>query len=185
MLEKLKKSLEAAAIVKFGDYDYFVHPLTDGIPRMERGLLAEIVDQMLLIGDFDCDMIVTPEAMGIPLAVAISERTGVPYNVVRKRRYGLEGEVSVCQVTGYCRNQLYINGVHSGDRVTVVDDVVSTGGTLVAVVLALKRMGAVIVDVIAAIEKTSKMEEIEGELGLRIKTLVKVEVRGGRLVVLT
>ena len=185
MLEKLKRSLESAPIVRMGTYDYFVHPITDGIPEMDPGVFEEVIDGMLAVGDFNCDLIVTPEAMGIPLAVGLSQRIGVPYNVVRKKRYGLDGEVSVSQVTGYSKSQLYINGIRKGDRVTVVDDVISTGGTLRAVVLALKRMGVEIVDVIAIIEKTSKKKEIEDELGVRIKTLVKVEVREGRLVVLT
>lgn len=184
-LEKLKRSLESSPIVKIGTYDYFVHPVTDGIPRMDPEVLEQAVNGMLAIGNFDCDLIVTPEAMGIPLAVALSQRTGVPYNIVRKKRYGLDGEVSVSQVTGYSKSQLYINGIHEGDKVTVVDDVISTGGTLRAVVLALKRMGAEIVDVIAIIEKTSRKREIEDELGVRIKTLVKVEVRKGKLVVIT
>ena len=184
MLENLRRSLEAAPVVKMGDYDYFVHPVTDGIPFMEAAVMKEIIDRMQNIGDFDCDYIVAPEAMGIPLAVPLTLRTGIPYNVVRKRRYGLPGEVSVHQVTGYSEKELYINGLRSGDRVVIVDDVISTGGTMRALVQAFQKMGVRIVDIIVVIEKGNKKEALEAELKVKIKTLVKVEVRGGKLVVL-
>ncbi|HEY3420421.1 MAG TPA: hypoxanthine/guanine phosphoribosyltransferase [Methanomassiliicoccales archaeon] len=184
MLENLRRSLEAAPIVKMGDYNYFVHPVTDGIPFMEAAVMKEIIDRIQNVGDFDCDYIVAPEAMGIPLAVPLTLRTGIPYNVVRKRRYGLPGEVSVHQVTGYSEKELYINGLRSGDRVVIVDDVISTGGTMRALVQALQNMGVRIVDIIVVVEKGDRKEALEAELHIKIKTLVKVEVRDGKLAVL-
>lgn len=184
MLDKLKQSLRGSDIVNMGDYPYFVHPITDGIPHMDPPVLQEVVDHILAIADLRCDYLVTAEAMGIPLIVPVSLRTGIPYNIVRKRRYGLPGEVKVLQVTGYSRKELYINGLARGDRVVVMDDVLSTGGTLRAILTAFKTMGVGVVDVIVAVEKGDMKADIERDLGLRIKTLVKVEVRDGRLVVL-
>ncbi len=181
----MKKSLEASPIVKMGTYDYFVHPVTDGIPQMDPMILAEVLDAIKEIADFHCDIIVAPEAMGIPLAVPLSLELGIPYNVVRKKRYGLPGELSVCQVTGYSKCEMYVNGIGKGDKVIVVDDVVSTGGTLLAVLKALKHIGAEIVDVIVVVEKGDSKAALEKELGLRIKSLVKVDVVQGRLKVLS
>jgi adenine phosphoribosyltransferase len=184
-LDLLKHSLEAAPIVRLGSYDYFVHPITDGIPSMPPELLKEVLDAMVEVGDFSCDIITAPEAMGIPLAVPLSLRLGIPYNIIRKRRYSLPGEVQVHQITGYSEKELFINGIKAGDRVVLVDDVLSTGGTLRAVVQALQKMGVELVDVIVVVEKGRNKSKLENELGLRIKTLVKVEVREGRLVVLS
>jgi adenine phosphoribosyltransferase len=185
MLERLKKSLEESPVVRMGDYDYFVHPITDGIPRMDPKVLQDVLDRILEVGDFDCDLIVAPEAMGIPLAVPLSLHTGIPYNVVRKRRYGLTGEVSLQQTTGYARTDMFINGISKGDRVVIVDDVISTGGTLKAIIKAFQAMGVLIVDVIVVVEKGDRKAEIESELGVWIKTLVKVEMRKGRVVIIT
>lgn len=184
-LERFKRSLEASPVVKIGDYDYFVHPITDGIPQMDPMVLAEVLDGFKEVGDFHCDLIIAPEAMGIPIAVPLSLELGIPYNVVRKKRYGLPGEVSVSQLTGYSRNEMFINGVSRGQRVVLVDDVISTGGTIKAVVRALQQIGADIVDIIVAVEKGGHRAEIERELGVRIKTLVRVEVSRGRLTVLS
>jgi len=183
-LEALKASLESSPIVKRGDYDYIVHPITDGIPRVEPQVLKEATDAIVEIGNFDCDIIMTVEALGIPLATALSLRLGKPFNVVRKKMYGLPGEVNLSQVTGYSKSPLFINGIKAGDRVVIVDDVVSTGGTLWALVEALKSMQVKIVDILVVIEKTDKKHEIERKLGQQIKTLVKVDVVNGKVVVL-
>lgn len=185
MLKRLKASLERSDIVRFGEYQYFVHPITDGIPAMDPKVLEEVIDRMQEIGDLDCDLIIGAEAMAIPLMVPLSLRTGLPYNIVRKRKYGLPGEVSVRQTTGYSEKDLYINGLKKGDRVVIVDDVISTGGTLKAIVKALQDMGVVIVDIIIVVQKTDQLERLQAELGVRIKTLVKVEVRDGKVRVLT
>lgn len=185
MLEKLKESLKSSPVVRFGEYDYFVHPVTDGIPIMEPDLLEEVIDHICRICDFDCDVIVGVEAMAIPLMAPLSLRTGVPYNIIRKRRYGLPGEVSVKQITGYSSKDLYINGISRGDRVVIVDDVISTGGTLKALVEALKAIGAEIEDIIIVVEKTDRKAALERELDVIIRTLVKVEVQDGKLIVLS
>jgi adenine phosphoribosyltransferase len=185
MLERLKKSLEAAPILRKGSYDYFVHPITDGVPRMDPMVLVETLDAIKEIGDFHCDVILAAEAMGIPLVVPLSLELGIPYTVVRKRRYGLPGELEIQQRTGYSLKEMFINDIKRGDRVVLVDDVMSTGGTIKAVVQGLQELGAEIVDVIVVVEKGDKKKEIEKELGIRIKTLVKVKVRDGKLVVLS
>jgi adenine phosphoribosyltransferase len=183
-LEALKASLAESIIVKRVDYDYMVHPITDGIPRVDPKVLAEVTDAILEIGNFDCDYIMTVEALGIPLATAVSLKTGKPFNVVRKKMYGLPEEVSLTQVTGYSKANLFINGVKAGDTVVIIDDVVSTGGTLWALVEALKKMYVKIADIIVVIERTDKKAEIERKIGHSIKTLVKVEIVNGKVVVL-
>jgi adenine phosphoribosyltransferase len=60
-LEKIRDSLKTSPIVKMGDYDYFVNPITDGIPRMDPSILAEVLEGFQEIGNFDCDVIVAPE----------------------------------------------------------------------------------------------------------------------------
>jgi adenine phosphoribosyltransferase len=183
MLDLLKKSLKNSPIVKKGDYDYFVHPITDGIPKMEPELLDEVISSIIDIGNMDCEKIVAAEAMAIPLSVALSMRIEKPYVVIRKRRYGLPGEVSVEQVTGYSKSSMFVNGVYKGDKVLIVDDVLSTGGTLRAIVKALRTIGAEIVDTIIVFNKLENKKELEDELNLKIKTLLDVEVVDGKVVV--
>ena len=179
---KLLASLADAKVVRYGAYDYFVHPLTDGIPLVDPDLLQEVVLDVCAVADLRVDRILTAEAMGIPLATALSMETGIPFSVVRKRRYGLPGELELAQATGYASNALYVNGVAPGERVLVVDDVVSTGGTLECILAGLKKADVRVVDVVVVFEKGEGRRALEERHGRRIKTLLRVALRDGRVV---
>ena len=178
-LEKLSGSLRSSAIVKIGDYDYFVNPITDGIPSVDPQVLSEVLAALKEVGDFNCDLIVAPESMGIPFAVPLSLDFGIPYTVIRKKKYGLPGEVVESQITGYSKSELHINGISKGDRVTIVDSVISSGGTMRAVIRGLRSIGAEIVDILAVVDKGAGRKSIEAEFGVVIKTLIRVEVSDG------
>lgn len=182
-LDRLRASLPGCPVVRFGEYEYFVHPITDGIPLGQPEVLDEVLTELARIGDWArCDKIVTAESMGFPLAAGLSLRVRKPYVFVRKRQYRLPGEVSLKQATGYSKTDMYINNIHRGDRVIFIDDVISTGGTLMAIVKALRTIGAQVVDVLIVFEKTRERDRMERELGLRIQTLLRVDVVGGKLV---
>lgn len=154
MLEHLIESLEAAPIVQRGEYNYFIHPITDGVPLLDPALLRDVACAMITVTDLQgVDKIVTAEAMGIHIGTALSLMTDIPLNILRKRSYSLPGEIAVHQSTGYSHGQLYLNGIEKGDRVVVIDDVISTGGTLKAVLAALEDAGAEIADVCVVIQR--------------------------------
>jgi adenine phosphoribosyltransferase len=184
-LRQVEKSLYEAPIIKKGEYDYVIHPITDGVPYITPALLKEISHEMTqhikTIGKFD--RIVTMEAMGIPLATALSLDLGIPFTIIRKRQYGLPGEVSVEQVTGYSKSKMYVNGLRKGDTVILVDDVLSTGGTLKAVLYVLKDIGVVVKGVFIAIYKGSCKEEISKTYGVPITTIVDIDVIDGKVVI--
>ncbi len=183
MFEKLKISLIEAPIIKKGEYNYFVHPITDGIPLVEPSILEEVADGISKFANMEVDKIVCVESMGIHIATALSIKTGIPFVVVRKRSYGLDGEVPVHQITGYSQGELYINGLQKGDKIILVDDVVSTGGTMIAVLNALKKMGIEVVDVMAVVEKGTGNEIVKKETGFTVKSLVMVDVVDGSVVI--
>jgi adenine phosphoribosyltransferase len=183
-LDKLRESLERSPVVKMGDYSYFVNPITDGVPSVDPLLLAEVVDGVKDLSSFRCDIILTPEAMGIPIAVPLSMSLGIPYTIVRKKRYGLPGEMLIEQSTGYSKSELFMNGISRGCRVVIVDSVVSTGGTLSALIKALREAGAEIVDVVVIVEKGDGRQSVEKETGIKVKTMVRVEISDGKVRVL-
>jgi adenine phosphoribosyltransferase len=175
MLEKLHESLLSAPIVRRGDYNYFIHPISDGVPFLEPELLEEITTQIIQIADMDVDRILTIEAMGIPLATSLSMRTGIPFSIIRKRQYALDGEIVISQKTGYSRGELYVNAVKKGDKVLIVDDVISTGGTLLALMSALRDAGVKISDVVVVIERGEGASRLR-DMGFKVKTLVRISV---------
>jgi adenine phosphoribosyltransferase len=95
------------------------------------------------------DVLVTPEVKAVPLAHAISVRSGLPYVVVRKtvKPYMIAPvSRSVVSITTGRAQELVIDGADvprlRGARVAVVDDVVSTGGTLTSLTALLGEVGA-------------------------------------------
>ncbi|MDD5188309.1 MAG: hypoxanthine/guanine phosphoribosyltransferase, partial [Methanoregula sp.] len=131
MLDKLVESLGTCPMVKRGEYNYFIHPITDGVPVVEPALLRDVACAMIKMLDLNnIDKIVVVEAMGIHIGAVLSVMTDIPMTVMRKREYKLPGEVAVHQTTGYSKGELYINGIQKGERVVIIDDVVSTGGTM-------------------------------------------------------
>jgi adenine phosphoribosyltransferase len=175
LLERLIKSLLEAPVFKRGEYNYFIHPVSDGVPEIKPELIREIVGHIIRIADLDVDKIVTVEAMGIPIGIALSLITDIPLVIIRKRKYGLSGEIEVSQITGYSKSQLFLNDVRPGDRVIIVDDVISTGGTLLATLGGLRAAGAEVKDIVVVIQRGEGADKLRS-LGHKIKTMVKVEV---------
>ena len=181
-MDLLRQSLLDAPIIEKGDYEYFVHPVSDGVPMLEPELLREIVIRIIRKAELEnIDKIVTPAAMGIHISTAVSLMTDIPLVVIRKREYGLEGEVALSQETGYSESAMYINDVEPGDRVLVLDDVLSTGGTMNAILDALTDIGTEVVDVVAVIKKAgpNKLDDTD----YRVKTLINVSVEDGEVVI--
>ncbi len=182
-MNRLESSLLEAPVVEKDGYHYFVHPISDGVPRLEPELLRELVVRIVRTADLEAvETIVAPEAMGIHIATAVSLATDIPIVVVRKRGYGLDGEVSISQVTGYGESEMYVNGVDVGDRVLVLDDVYSTGGTLAAITEALADIGAEIVDVVVAIRKVGGDKAL-ADSPHEPTALVDVDVVDGEVVI--
>ena len=182
-LETLQDSLRGAPIIWKGDYPYFIHPISDGIPRMEAGVLRATRDLIVDMVDWsEIDIVVSVEAMGLPLLAAVGEATGKPTVVIRKRPYGMEGEVRVDVSTGYSTSTAYINDIKPGERVLVVDDVISTGGTLEPLLEALEEIGAILKGVVIAIEKGKGRERLAEERpNWPIQTLARIDIVEGRV----
>jgi len=180
MLEAVRDSIENSPVILKGDYPYIVTPLMDGIPSMDPRIVRSVADRMMKIGKFDCDLILAPEAMGIPYATLISSGKGIPFSIIRKRSYGLEGEVEITETTGYSTTSIFINGIRPGMKVAIVDDVVSTGGTLRSIVEGVRSAGAVVTEIVLALNKSDNVFALEEELGVPIRYVAKVWIENGR-----
>lgn len=186
MLESFMKSLKESMITNINGYDYIINPVLDGIPSYEPILLEEIAEAIKSKVDFsDVDKIVGIESMGIPLATALSIETKIPFNIIKKKRMNLPDEISVSQITGYSKGNLYINYLNKGDKIIILDDIVDTGGTLISVINALKYVGVNILGVIVPIERSNGKKLVESKTGVSILTLIKLDVVDGEVKVKT
>ncbi len=111
--------------------------------------------------------LVTPEVKAVPLAHAISARTGLPYVVARKtEKPYMVGAVkkTVRSITTGRPQELVIDGADierlRGRRVAVVDDVVSTGGTLRGLRELLVEVGAEVVATLAVFTEGDERDDV-------------------------
>ena len=184
-MQILKQSLSDAPIIWKGDYPYFIHPITDGVPRLEPNVLQAIVDLTEPLVDWDnIDIILGIEAMGLPLTAPLAMRTGVPMVIARKRNYGLEGEVQINQQTGYSKGSIYLNDIKAGERIAIIDDVLSTGGTMRSVIEGVKQTKASVENIVIVVEKGDGMQSLKQDYpSIKFDSLVKLHMDGEKIIV--
>ena len=185
-LQRLKESLLAAPIIWKGDYPYFIHPLTDGVPRLDPLVITAVVELIENTVDWDSiDLVLGIEAMGLPLTSPLSMRNSRPQVVVRKRSYGLDGEVAIDQSTGYSKGSMFLNDINEGERLLIVDDVLSTGGTLDAIIQGVETVGAVIEAIVVVVEKGPGLAQLREKYPhIEISSIVRLEMDDGKVVLL-
>jgi adenine phosphoribosyltransferase len=185
-IEVLKQSFIKAPIIWKGDYPYFIHPITDGVPRLEPNVLKAIIELSVPLIDWQSvDMILGIEAMGLPLMAPLSMRTGIPMVIARKRQYNLKGEIEINQETGYSKGSIFLNDIKQGENLVIIDDVLSTGGTIRSVIEGVNKTGAVIQNIVVVVEKGPGMAALQKDYPeIRFDSLVKLEMDGEKVVIL-
>ena len=113
------------------------------------------------------DVLVTPEVKAIPLAHAISVRTGIPYVVARKteKPYMVNAvSKTVLSITTGKPQDLVIDGSNldqlKNKRVAIIDDVVSTGGTLTGLSELLQEIGAEVVATLVIFTEGDERDDV-------------------------
>ena len=127
--------LDIAAFVIFGDVEMTVNSAKELLKKCP-----------------DFDYIVSPEAKGIPLAYEMAKQSGKPYFICRKgAKLYMKDPVSVHvrSITTDSLQTVYLDGLEGeqmrGKKVLIVDDVISTGESLLAVIALIDKFDAQIV----------------------------------------
>ncbi len=96
------------------------------------------------------------ELGGVPVATALGLRTGLPIAFVRKaaKTYGTARLAEGASI--------------EGRRVLVVEDVITTGGQVVESSLALRDLGARVLDVLCVIDRSDGPSTAIEEAGRRV-----------------
>ena len=185
-IEVLKASLSNAPVIWKGQYPYFIHPITDGVPRLNPNVLEAITDLAVDSIEWNnVDLILGIEAMGLPLVAPISLKTKIPMVVARKRQYELEGEITIDQTTGYSKGSMYLNDLKKGEKVAIIDDVLSTGGTIRSVIEGIINSGAMVTNVLIVVEKGPGLAMLQQQYPeIHFDSLIKLEMQGEKIILL-
>ena len=132
----------------------------------------------------EVDIILGIEAMGLPISTLLANKMKKPMVIARKRSYGLEGEICINQTTGYSKGDIFINDIKPGERVFIVDDVLSTGGTMNSIIEGIKLCNASISHIIIIFEKGDGLTNLREKTNEKIESLIRVDMEGENVVFL-
>ncbi|MCY3742049.1 MAG: orotate phosphoribosyltransferase [Candidatus Poribacteria bacterium] len=104
-------------------------------------LLTAIAEEMAKRLPSGCDGLAGLELGGIPLATALSLKTGIPCFYVRKE----------AKTYGTCN--LIEGGVKAGSRLVVIEDVITTAGQVCTSIEQIRAAGYRVEHVVAAIDR--------------------------------
>ena len=130
-------------------------------PSLLRDIAAALADEI----PPDADRLAGVELGAVPLVTATALQTGLPYVIVRKaaKEYGGSSGRAVEGV------------VENGERVVLLEDVVSTGTQAVRAARELEALGVEVVKVVAVLDRREEpgegLEEFAFQSLLRIREL--------------
>ncbi len=134
-------------------YRFVLNPITENVPPPSPRVMSFIADVIDSVTRDDFDKVLVPESFGLPIATLVAERKGKPMAIIRKRNLGGEPLGYAEYASGYEKGTYYVYGVTEGERVLLVDDAVSTGGTMEAIISLLQRFNVDIADIAVSMSK--------------------------------
>ncbi len=126
----------------------------------QPALLARVAEEMLDLLPPDTELLGGLELGGIPIATMVSARTGTPALFVRK------------QAKEYGTCKLAEGPDVDGRRVTIIEDVITTGGAVRDATNALRAAGAIVDTVICAIDRSPAGDNPLADVGLEIRSVL-------------
>ena len=143
--------------------EYFDKYLLESDP----GLLRELAERMAPLVPDGTEALAGLELGGVPVATILSQVTGLPTLFVRKK----------AKDYGTCK--LAEGGELAGRRVTIVEDVVTSGGQVVLSAGDLRERGAELGVVLCLIDGEAGGREALADIGLELRALFTMtELKG-------
>jgi orotate phosphoribosyltransferase len=161
----LVELLRGCGALKHGDFtlasgrrsNYYVDlrlALTE--PGVLRRLAAEMAPHVR-----GCERIAGVELAAVPLAAAVSLETGIPYLMVRKKP------------KGHGTERGYEGTLPPGATVVFVEDTVTTGGTLLRAIGALRSEGARVERAVCVVDREEGATEVLAAAGVELRALLR------------
>lgn len=164
-LQELARDIAGAAYLQ-GDFVlssgirsnyYFDKYLFETKPSILRRVSALLVDMV----DPDVDRIAGPELGAVALATGLSLESGLPFVIVRKA--GKE----------YGTNRLVEGELYPGEKVLILEDVISTGAQAISAAVNIRRTGAKVSGILAVIDREQGGAENIAAEGYRFDALFR------------
>lgn len=141
--------------------DYYIN-MKKAITEPEiLSTIAKLITE--LIADDRIDKVAGPALGAVPIATAVSLESKTPLLMIRKEK------------KGYGTSKLIEGELNSGDNVIVVEDVTTTGGSLLKAIKAIQGNGGNVTRAFVVVDRQEgAIEEFEKE-GITLEPLIKVD----------
>lgn len=116
-----------------------------------------------VIKDEHFDRIAGMELGGVPIATALSLKTNLPFIIIRKKKrtHGTNSRIE--------------GDLKNGEKVIMVDDIVTTGGSIKNGIEALKDEGVECKKVIAVVDRLEGASDNLEKFNIRLKSLLTLK----------
>ncbi len=161
MVNRIAELLREHGAVEYGDFTLASGAKSSYYLDVKKAItrptvLMAVGEEMARRADFE---VVAGVAIGgIPIAVATAIASGQPYAIIRntEKSHGKGGRII---------------GSVSGKRVLLVEDVTTSGGSVIGGIEALRAGGAVVKEVITVVDREAGASAAIGEMGIRLIAL--------------
>lgn len=126
-------------------------------------ILAPIVDELVsMVSKDEIDVVAGPELGAVPLVTAVSLRTGIPSAYIRKgeKHHGTQARVE--------------GTIDKGNRVAIIEDVTTTGGTILETAEIIEEVGGVVERMIVVVDRNEDAVENIRDAGYDLEYLLRV-----------
>lgn len=123
-------------------------------------LLRQIAEAIVPLLPTDTEALAGLELGGVPIATMVSSLTGLPALFVRK------------EPKAYGTKQLVEGGDVRGVRVTLIEDVITTGGAVRNAAMSLRELGAQVHTVVCAIDRAEPGINILESIGVTTRSVL-------------
>ncbi|MHA1933196.1 MAG: phosphoribosyltransferase family protein [Promethearchaeota archaeon] len=184
--EIVREAFDNQPLYDIDGYKFVLNSLTEQIPATSSVLLR-LAGEWLAESIPKCDKLLTEEDKGGILVAAVSLHTGFPFGMARWYPNQLADQISSIFTCEYVKEgTLYLNGIEKGDNVVIIDDMISTGGTMIGIIKTLQSIGANIVEIVVLAEKIEYkgIQRVKKETGFDVRSLVRISIAGQKSKVL-
>ncbi len=168
-MSEMSEALVGCGALQFGDFtlasgaksSYYIDikkASTD--PKVLRLIAQKMAERMREDG-IPADRIAGVVLGSVPLAAALSLETGLPYVMIRKEK------------KDHGTGKLIEGDLSEGDRVLVVEDVITSAGSSINAIATLRAAGAVVTDVCSVIDREAGGATNLNVIGVTLHPLVR------------
>lgn len=180
-MKELIQAFNNQPLIKIKNRNYIINPLLDHAPETDYNLMKDVVVELTkIISLGSSNKIIGEEDRGGYIAALMAYKNKKSLAMVKWNPGGLKGDFGINFRNAYTNGRMYVHGVKKGENVILVEDIVDSGGTLIAMIKLLKKSGVNVCDVVAIAEKIeyAGCARIKKETGVNVRCLLQVSCTG-------